>query len=329
MSEEWISASDIEKFGYCPLSWWLSRDEDVTNEDLQRGTEEHNEIGEILGDVKEKEEHSHKIEHIVLWLAVAASVVSIMGLTLFQPARYLYQILIVVSLIWLLAAVFFLYVSETGLFSGDRFTFERIILIFAMVATILGVYSLTLPLSDELFARVAQILSLSWLIGASYWLKRSLALTEEASEKRKLLDVREGAVKYVDRLKKKAKLLSSETYRLRGRPDYILEIDGENIPVEVKTGRTPKGPFFSHILQIAAYCLLLEEETGTPPSYGIVKYGETEFEIDYDETLKELLIAKLDEMRKLTLSGDVHRNHNREGKCRFCSRRKICPESLV
>ncbi len=328
MSEEWISASDIEKFGYCPLSWWLSREDDITNEDLQRGTEEHNEISEILGEVKDKEETSSRIEPIVLWLAVAASVVSIMGLTLFQPERFMYQILIILSLIWLLAAVFFLYVSETGLFKGDSFTFERIILIFAMVATILGIYSLTLPLSDELFARLAQILSLSWLVGASYWLKRSLTLTEEASQKRKVLDVREGAVKYVDRLKKKAKLLASETHKLRGRPDYILEIDGKNIPVEVKTGRTPKGPFFSHILQIAAYCLLLEE-TSNRPSYGIVKYEENEFEIDYDEKLKELLITKLAEMRQLTVSEDVHRNHNREGKCRFCSRRKICPESLV
>ncbi len=329
MSEEWISASDIEKFGYCPLSWWLSREDDVTNEDLQRGTEEHNEIGEILGDVKEKEERSHSIEHLVLWLAVAASVVSIMGLTLIKSDQYIYQIFIVLSLIWLLAAVFFLYVSESGFFKGDTFTFERIILIFAMIATILGVYSLTLMGENILFARLAQIISLSWLIGASYWLKRSLALTAEASEKRKLLDIRDGEVKYVDRQKKKAKLLASEKYKLRGRPDYILEIEGENIPVEVKTGRIPKGPFFSHILQIAAYCLLLEEESGVPPSYGIVKYGETEFEIDYDETLKELLIAKLDDMRKIISTEEVHRNHNRKGKCKYCSRREICPESLI
>ena len=329
MSEEWVSASDIEKFGYCPLSWWLSREDDVITEELERGTKEHHEIGELLGDVKEKEERSHKFEHLVLWLAVAASVVSIMGLTLIESEQVFYQIFIVLSLIWLLAAVVLLYLSETGIFKSDSFTFERLILVFAMVATILVVFSYTLRLSDEMFAMVAQIISLSWLVGASYWLKHSLALTQEASKKRRLLAVRDGEVKYVDRPKKTAKLLMSEKHKVRGRPDYILEIDGEDVPVEVKTGRTPKGPFFSHILQIASYCLLLEEENGQRPSYGIVKYGDTEFEIDYDETLKELLLAKLDEMRKLRVIGEAHRNHNREGKCRNCSRRDICPESLV
>lgn len=97
----------------------------------------------------------------------------------------------------------------------------------------------------------------------------------------------------------------------------------------MKTGRVPRGPFFSHILQVAAYCLLLEEEQGEAPPFGIVKYGDKEFEVDYDESLKELLIKKVEEMREAKETGEVHRNHNREGKCLHCSRRDICPERLV
>lgn len=329
MSEEWISASDVEKFGYCPLSWWLSRETDVSSEVLKKGTEEHRVISEDVNEVKEKEHRSSRLENLILWLAVAASVVSILGLTFWTPAQLLKDIFMVLSLIWLLAAVFFLYVSESDLLKGERFKLEKIILIFAMVATILGVYSLTLPLSDELLARVSQILSLSWLVGASYWLKHSLELGKEAKAKRDVLNIRDGEVKYVDTDDSLPEMLVSEKHRLRGRPDFILEREGDNIPVEVKTGRVPKGPFFSHILQIVAYCLLIEETYGKPPPYGIIKYSSAEFEIEYDESLKDLLIGKLSDMRKAVETEDVHRNHNREGKCRFCSRKELCHESLV
>ena len=71
-----------------------------------------------------------------------------------------------------------------------------------------------------------------------------------------------GRVDYIGEGNAQGRLLRSETYRLTGRPDYIVEINGELVPVEVKSGRMPRGPLFSHILQTAAYCLLLEEEEG-------------------------------------------------------------------
>ena len=48
--------------------------------------------------------------------------------------------------------------------------------------------------------------------------------------------------------------------------------------------------------------------------------------------IKELTpwgLGKLEEMRSLMKSGDVHRNHNRVGKCAGCSRRDNCPERLL
>jgi CRISPR-associated exonuclease Cas4 len=63
-------------------------------------------------------------------------------------------------------------------------------------------------------------------------------------------------------------------------------------------------------------------------SRGILKYGDVEHEIEFDDELEKLLLGKLVEMRSLMKSGDVHRNHNREGKCAGCSRRDICPERL-
>lgn len=330
MGEEWISASDIEKYGYCPLSWWLhEKEEEIVSEKLKKGKEKHEEFSKELDDVKKKEEESGYIENLVLWLAVASTVVSIMGLTFFRSDQFLSEIIIVNALIWVLAATFFLFSSETGIFKGEELRIERIILIFAIGSTILAVYSLTLSISDFQFARLAQIISLFWLAGATYWLKRSIVLRNEAEDKRRELSVEQGDVEYVDREKEKSRMLESEEFRLRGRPDYILKVEDDTVPVEVKTGRVPKGPFFSHVLQIAAYCFLVEQDTGNSPPYGVVKYGDEEFEVEFDESLKDLLLEKLDDMREALEEEDVHRNHSREGKCKNCSRRDICPESLV
>jgi CRISPR-associated exonuclease Cas4 len=91
----------------------------------------------------------------------------------------------------------------------------------------------------------------------------------------------------------------------------------------------PRGPLFSHILQVVAYCVLLEEEDGRPPPYGIIRYGDTAFEIEYNEDQKKLLLQKLSEMRVAIVKGEAHRNHNRPGKCIHCSRRSGCPERLA
>ncbi len=330
MGEPWISASDVEKYGYCPLSWWLNESQkEVINESLKEGREEHKKITGEIDEVKEKEEATKKIETLILWLAVSATLLSIGGLTLIRPDKIFSQIFQVNALIWLLAATFFLFASEKGVIKDEEFKAERIILVFAMVATGFGILSLTLPLLDDYLARITQVVSLMWLIGASYWLKRSLSLGREVKNKKEKLKMPDGEVDYVDIYDQKSKLFSSDKYRLRGRPDYIIRDNSHKIPVEIKTGRVPKGPFFSHILQTSAYCLLIEEETGKSPPYGIVKYGDEEFEVEYDDELKELLLEKLNDMRDIFQTEDVHRNHNRKGKCRNCSRREICPESLA
>ncbi len=331
MGKEWISASDIEKFGYCPLSWWLSRSEEdeVTDEELEKGKEKHEEVGEGLDEIKKKEKRLNTVENIILGLAISATVISIFGLSFLRPEYVFREIFIILALIWLLASTFFLLLNESHGEDIEDTKVERLILISAMVATMLTGFSFSLPMIHDFLAQIAQVLSLSWLIGASYWLKHSFALESETLQKREDLKVEEGEIRYVDKLEDESKLLKSKEHRIRGRPDYILEKDGDLIPVEVKTGRVPQGPFFSHILQIAAYCFLVEEEMGEEPPYGLIRYGDTEFDIEYDEDLKNLLLEKLGDMREGLKTEDVHRNHHREGKCANCSRREICPESLA
>ena len=134
---------------------------------------------------------------------------------------------------------------------------------------------------------------------------------------------------YIDSAAERPKLFVSKKHGLSGRPDAVV-MDGEHhIPVELKTGRVPRGPLFSHILQVVAYCVLLEDEYGRAPPYGIIRYGETAFEIEYNEDQKKLLLQKLAEMRLAITKGEAHRNHSRPGKCIHCSRRAGCPERLA
>ncbi|MDG6221472.1 MAG: Dna2/Cas4 domain-containing protein, partial [Candidatus Thermoplasmatota archaeon] len=86
---------------------------------------------------------------------------------------------------------------------------------------------------------------------------------------------------------------------------------------------------FSHILQLSAYCFLVEEAYKRIPPYGIIRYGQTEFQIEYTPEMKQMVIEKANEMREKLVTGDVHRNHGRESKCRYCSRRSVCPERLA
>ena len=141
----------------------------------------------------------------------------------------------------------------------------------------------------------------------------------------------EGDIEAPDGLSDRSPVLKSEKHNLAGRPDYILHEDGARLPVEVKTGRRPQAPFFSHVLQTGAYCLLVEEAGGTPPPGGQLRYGldsEPHF-VAWEPKLRSIVLEKLGEMNDaLAGRSEVHRNHNRPGKCRNCSRRQGCPERL-
>jgi CRISPR-associated exonuclease Cas4 len=70
-----------------------------------------------------------------------------------------------------------------------------------------------------------------------------------------------------------ADVLVSDTHRLVGKPDYILERDGELIPVERKSrSLSGAGAYEGEKLQLAAYCLLVEERFGRPIRRGKLQY---------------------------------------------------------
>ena len=120
----------------------------------------------------------------------------------------------------------------------------------------------------------------------------------------------------------------SAKYGLAGKPDYVVETRAGLIPVEVKSRSAPSEPYASHVLQLAAYCLLVEESENQSPPYGIIRYADAAFEIDYSPTLRRNLLALLDEMRRAG-RGSARRNHDDARRCAGCGYRSMCKQSLV
>jgi len=124
------------------------------------------------------------------------------------------------------------------------------------------------------------------------------------------------------------KPLFSERYGLSGTPDYIVTTREGSVPVEVKPGRNETKPHESHLLQVLAYCLLLEESNGKPPPYGLLRYSTDTFRVDYNNETRAYLLQVLEEMREAARQPEVHRNHEVGGRCRACAYRDVCEEAL-
>jgi CRISPR-associated exonuclease Cas4 len=122
--------------------------------------------------------------------------------------------------------------------------------------------------------------------------------------------------------------LFSNRHRLTGKPDYLVRSREGVIPVEVKSGPAPNQPYPAHLLQLAAYCLLVEEQEDHTPPYGIVKYDDRSFEVDYTPALRAEVLATLDAMRHDLHAHDVNRSHEEAGRCGGCGYRERCEQRL-
>ena len=275
MAKQIISASEMERYGYCPLSWYLDlRGIDAEGEEVNTGVEKHKVIGDSLKNLLVEEEKSRE---------TSTTLMTIVGL-----------IMMVVTI-----ALIILWLSTDVLRQN------------------MGVILL--------------IIGIGWMLIAAFFLYKLLLSTEKIDQLRDDYNLGEETIETPDGLTEETPVLKSRKYNLAGRPDYLIKENDLRFPVEVKTGRRPKAPFFSHVLQIGAYCLLSEETFGTIPKYGQIRYGfENEpHNVEWEPKLKTLVVEKIEEMNDI-LDGrtKAHRNHKRVGKCNNCSRRKGCPERL-
>lgn len=125
----------------------------------------------------------------------------------------------------------------------------------------------------------------------------------------------------------KGELLSSSAYPLIGKPDYVVQVpDGRPVPIELKPGlHDVPAPYSNHIIQLAAYCLILEDYFEQAPTHGILRYADREFTVEYTPALRKKVIRLLTEMDRCSAQEPPALKNQRAAKCRACAFQAVCP----
>jgi CRISPR-associated exonuclease Cas4 len=117
--------------------------------------------------------------------------------------------------------------------------------------------------------------------------------------------------------------LRSRRYGLVGRPDQLIRVGNTLIPVEQK----PKARRLqqSHVLQVAAQCLLVQEVYRIRPPYGIVVLaGGSRHQVEFSPALELRLLDTMARMRAMLDATAPPEPLWAEGKCRACAFRHTC-----
>ncbi|MFO7634060.1 MAG: Dna2/Cas4 domain-containing protein [Caldilinea sp.] len=127
--------------------------------------------------------------------------------------------------------------------------------------------------------------------------------------------------------------LISRRYGLIGKPDYLVEvkIGGRRtmIPVEVKSRRAPAAPLPGHVLQLATYCLIVEELYGAAPAHGILRYADKSFEVPFTPELRRAVLDAAERIRAGRTAADVPRSHQEIERCAHCGYRRACGDQAL
>ncbi len=363
-----VSASDLERHAYCPLSWSLAREgKGGKGEAIDAGREKHAEIHKKVQNFKQKQNELRRaliiwswwFTIVVIFLSDAIIFTTITDdRTPVDMARYLS----ILSVVWLFVGLLAIYLPwrrwiNLPIQKSDELndlknlddvviprTFQpydfiggwrqggRVEAGLLMGATIFGLHAIGLYGAEnkEQAGFILVTVAMVWTLLASWQLQKAL-LADNALEVARInagFDEKTD-VAYSDD-DSTAGLLVDKITGLRGRPDQIVIVDGNFIPVEQKTGKIPEKPHKSHKMQLLAYIHLVESTTGVAPPYGVLKYGNQNLHpIEWDEQNKHVLFSATKEIQRLMVQGGAIRNHNRRGKCQSCSRRYACDSSLV
>jgi CRISPR-associated exonuclease Cas4 len=126
-----------------------------------------------------------------------------------------------------------------------------------------------------------------------------------------------------------SRVLRSARHGIAGKPDYLVEEQGRIAPVELKPTRESKSPWLRDVVQLAAYCLLLEETEPRFAGYGYLRYANRTFRIDFTDRLRGELLRTIARMRADLTAADVPPNHNDPRRCARCMLVRVCGPAVV
>ena len=119
--------------------------------------------------------------------------------------------------------------------------------------------------------------------------------------------------------------LSSERLKLVGRPDRIVRQGKYLIPEEWKSAKRVS---HGHRLQVIAYCLLIEEEYGIRPPFGVVVNEGTRVMVENTKALRTEVLAIAERIReRRRIMGKEIEVRQPLAKCRACGHRGNCGQA--
>lgn len=173
------------------------------------------------------------------------------------------------------------------------------------------------------------------LLAAAILVLAGLALLWLGRRKRSATGLPAGEVIYSDTEMWQAvqEPLLSRRYGLVGRPDYLVQVTEKGrpvtVPVEVKSRRRPAQPLDGHVLQLAAYCLLVEDVYQAQPPYGLLHYADATLRIPFDSRLRRAVLATADEIRRARRAPVMDRQHDDPARCRGCGYAHACGDQVL
>lgn len=127
--------------------------------------------------------------------------------------------------------------------------------------------------------------------------------------------------------------LVSHRLGLVGKPDYLIEVQGGGqrflVPVEMKSRSAPVHPPLSHVLQLAAYCMLVEETERRRPPHGVLRYADASITVPYTDELRGQVLHALDAIRQGRRAQEMPRDHDDPRRCRACGYRTACGDERL
>jgi CRISPR-associated exonuclease Cas4 len=164
------------------------------------------------------------------------------------------------------------------------------------------------------------------MIGAIVLFMYAASMRFSIQKEKESFGIPDGRIMYSD-LNVPAAPLFSKRSRLIGKPDYIIRKENYCIPVEVKSGGGLH-PHQSQVLQLAAYCQILEDTSRVFVPEGILVYNNIKYTIPFDPKLRFELESMMKTIRTSLRNGGVQRNHQDFGRCQHCSMKRYCIDAV-